>query len=76
MVGQGISSAKKHPINCDPNATNWEDSLDITLEFSTVPHTKSIPSSTSKAKKKNISGHEKNLNYFPKQYGYFVWKVA
>jgi hypothetical protein len=76
MVRQGISSAKKRPINLDLDATNWEDSLDTTLEFPTTPHTKSIPSSTSKAKKKNIFGHEKNLNYSPKQSGHFVWKVA
>jgi hypothetical protein len=49
--------------------------MDTPMEFAIASYTKSIPSSTSKTKKKNVFGHKKNPDYPPKSYRHFVRKV-
>lgn len=50
--------------------------MDTPMEFAIASHTKLIPSSTSKTKKKNVFSHKKNPDYPPKPYRHLVIKVA
>jgi hypothetical protein len=50
--------------------------MDTPLKFSIVFYIKYTPSLTSKATKKNMSGHEKNPSNPSKEYGHFIKGMA
>ena len=73
MAGEGSSSGAKRPPYHDLDSSVWDDIVPTPVEITTASNTQSAPSSTSEGKKKQkATGHDKNPEYPPKEYGHFV----